>query len=63
MKHKIKEYYIWHKWYAWRPVVIDSENQRHIVWLDNVWRMFCDEYGDEFTLYSLTKPNEKKNVL
>lgn len=29
---------LWHTWWAWHPVIIDDEDLRGIVWLEDVLR-------------------------
>jgi len=44
----------WHRWYAWRPVVVTREGDREsLVWLENLWRRYLSAYGEFYPSYRL----------
>jgi hypothetical protein len=48
-------------WFAWRPVMLSSEHEGEIVWLERVWRL--REEGREFSFAQgrwITKKNGKR---
>ena len=57
-KKKVK--FEWHLWFAWCPVAIKvSKSERHIVWLQRVWRKA--EYFDGFiTTYEYSASPESR---
>jgi hypothetical protein len=34
-----KQITMWHKWFAWHPVIVELKNEKYITWLETIGRM------------------------
>jgi hypothetical protein len=51
MLFKENDIYNWHRWWAWHPVVIDTDTSKALVFFEHVERRRAERFGAAFWEY------------